>query len=142
MPITYTNILKDNVIDSISTLLSNEFSIPISYDKHTGNQSFLINPTDDSLIEIINEGQSREYSVTISYQLKVGGSYDINNISQLSSIAERVKRLILNNSAYSPSSNYKFHNGSIENITYEKDEVDPSILRAIINFKCIVLEVV
>ena len=142
MAITYTNIIQDNVIDSLHTLLSDEFPVPIKYDEHTGNQSFFIVPADDSLVEIINEGQSRGYNVTISYQLKTGGNYTINNFKQVSNIAERVKRLILNNSAYSPSSAYKFHNGNISSIEYERDEDDATILRSLITFNCIVLEVV
>ena len=142
MAITYTNIIHDNVIDSLNTLLSDEFSIPVRYDDHSSNQSFLLTPTEDSLVEIINEGQSRNYSVLISYQLKTGGNYTINNFKQVSSIAERIKRLILNNSAYSPSSSYKWHNGSISSIEYERDEDDRTILRALITFNCIVLEVV
>ena len=142
MAITYTNVINDNVIDSLNTLLSNEFSIPVYYNENKGNQSFLLTPTDDTLIEIINEGQSRDYSVLISYQLKTGGNYNVNNFKQVSNIAERVKRLIMNNSAYSPSSTYKWHNGNIGSIEYERDEDDATILMALITFNCIVLEVV
>ena len=142
MAITYTNVINDNVIDSLNTLLSNEFSIPVYYNENKGNQSFLLTPTDDTLIEIINEGQSRDYSVLISYQLKTGGNYNVNNFKQVSNIAERVKRLIMNNSAYSPSSTYKWHNGNISSIEYERDEDDATILMALITFNCIVLEVV
>ena len=142
MAITYTNVIHDNVIDSLNTLISDEFSIPVRYDDHVGNQSFLFTPVDDSLVEIINEGQSRDYSVLISYQLKTGGNYTINNFKQVSNIAERIKRLILNYSAYSPSSSYKWHNGNISAIEYERDEDDRTILRALITFNCIVLEVV
>ena len=142
MAITYTNVINDNVIDSLNTLLSNEFSIPVYYNENKGNQSFLLTPTDDTLIEIINEGQSRDYSVLISYQLKTGGNYNVNNFKQVSNIAERVKRLIMNNSVYSPSSTYKWHNGNISSIEYERDEDDATILMALITFNCIVLEVV
>ena len=48
MAITYTNVIYDNVIDSLNTLISDEFSIPVRYDDHTGNQSFLITPATSS----------------------------------------------------------------------------------------------
>ena len=138
MAITYENVVFDRVIESLNTLLADEFSIPIRYDEHKGNQSFLITPGEDELIEHHSTGQSRTYSVAIQYQLVSGGEYTKNNVKQVSEIAERVKRLIHNNTAYSPSSTYKWHDGRIETITYSRGD---GILSADMEFTCTVTEV-
>jgi len=141
--ITFTNIFKINVLDSLRDLLVGEFpAIQIHYDEHKGNQSFLLIPQGDDLIELEANGQSRSYSILISYQLKRGGEYSRNTIDNLTSIAEHIKRLIHNNSAYSPSGTYKFHDGRAETVEYQRDEDDPSLHRALIGFSCSVTEVI
>tara|TARA_R100000501_G_scaffold15345_1_gene27809 strand:+ start:215 stop:643 length:429 start_codon:yes stop_codon:yes gene_type:complete len=140
MAITYENVIYDRVIDSIQTILANEFSIPVLFDEHEGNQSFLITPVDDTLITLISKGQARTYIVNISYQLDSGGNYTKNSVKQVTEIAERVKRIIFNNTAYSPSSTYKWHDGRIESIVYSRDEDDPSLLNAVLQFNCASME--
>ena len=137
MAITYENVVFDRIIESLNTLLADEFSIPIRYDEHKGNQSFLITPGEDELIELISKGQSRTYSILISYELTSGGEYTKNNVKQASEIAERVKRLIMNNVSYSPSDVYKWHDGRIETITYARAD---GILSANMEFMCTSLE--
>ena len=137
MAITYENVVYDRVIESLYALLGNEFGIPIRFDEHKGNQSFLITLGDDELVGLISTGQTREYSVGISYQLVAGGDYGKNQIKQVSEIAERVKKLIHNNTAYSPSGTYKWHDGRIETITYAQTE---GILSATIAFACVSTE--
>jgi hypothetical protein len=61
--------------------------------------------------------------------------------TQLTSTAEHLKRLIFNNSNYSPSGVYKFHDGKIEAVEYNQDEDDLDLWRANISFNCIVTEV-
>ena len=140
MAITYENVIYDRVIDSLQTILANEFSIPVLFDEHEGNQSFLITPVDDTLITLISKGQARTYIVNISYQLDSGGNYTKNSVKQVTEIAERVKRIIFNNTAYSPSSTYKWHDGRIESIVYSRDEDDPSLLNAVLQFNCASME--
>ena len=137
--ITYENVVFDRIIESLNTLLADEFSIPIRYDEHKGNQSLLITPGEDSLIDLISGGQSRTYSILISYELTSGGEYTKNNVKQVSEIAERVKRLIMNNTAYTPSDVYKWHDGRIETITYSRED---GILKANLEFNCTVTEVI
>ena len=140
MAITYENVIYDRVIDWLQTILADEFSIPVLFDEHEGNQSFLITPVDDTLITLISKGQAREYIVNISYQLQSGGNYTKNSVKQVTEIAERVKRIIYNNTAYSPSSSYKWHDGRIESIVYSRDEDDPSLLNAVLQFNCASME--
>jgi hypothetical protein len=136
--ITYENVVFDRIIESLNTLLADEFSIPVRYDEHKGNQSFLITPGEDELIEYNSDGQTRTYSIAISYEVISGGEYTKNNIKQVSEIAERVKRLIQNNTAYSPSDVYKWHDGRIETITYARGD---GVLSAALDFACTVTEV-
>ncbi len=43
---------------------------------------------------------------------------------------------------YEVSGTTKYFNGSVENITYERDEDDDTLLRAITSFTCQTLELV
>ena len=140
MAITFTNISYDNVIDSLNTIISDEFAIPVKYDEHKGNQSFLITPEDDSLEEQAVGMNIREHSVDISYQLKTGGAYTRRNLEQVSKITERLKRLLYNNKNYSVSGTNKYYNGSIDSISYERDEEEPTKLSSTITFNCLTLE--
>jgi|TARA_R100000049_G_C1914414_1_gene61023 hypothetical protein len=139
--ISYTNIIKTNVLDSIEKLLEDEFGgIPVGYEAK-GNECFILQPEEDTLVELLSSGQVRSYSVLIIYEMNKAGNMELNK-DHMTNRAERVKRLIYNNSAYSPSSTYKFHDGSIESITYEIDEDDPELKRANITFTCIVTEAI
>ncbi len=141
MAISYTNIIKTNVLDSIEKLLEDEFGgIPVGYEAK-GNECFILQPEEDTLVELLSSGQVRSYSVLIIYEMNKAGNMELNK-DHMTNRAERVKRLIYNNSAYSPSSTYKFHDGSVESITYEIDEDDPELKRANITFTCIVTEAI
>ena len=141
MAISYTNIIKTNVLDSIEKLLEDEFGgIPVGYEAK-GNECFILQPEEDTLVELLSSGQVRSYSLLIIYEMNKAGNMELNK-DHMTNRAERVKRLIYNNSAYSPSSTYKFHEGSVESITYEIDEDDPELKRANITFTCIVTEAI
>ena len=141
MAVSYTNIIKTNVLDSVEKLLEDEFGgIPVGYEAK-GNECFVLEPQEDTLIELLSGGQARSYAVLIVYQMKKAGNMELNK-DHLTGRAERVKRLIYNNSAYSPSSSYKFHDGRTESIVYEIDEDDPELKRANITFTCIVTEAI
>ena len=138
MAISYTNVIKTNVLDSLEKILEDEFNLPVGY-KNIGNESISIMPQSDDLVELISNGQVRSYSILISYEMNKGGEFE-NNMDHLSKRAERCKRIIHNNTAYAPSSSYKFHDGRIESIEYEQDPDSPEILRANMTFNCIVTE--
>lgn len=140
MAITFSNISYDNVIDSLNTIISAEFHIPVKYDGHTGNQSFLLTPEDDSLDHQMPGMQVREHSVGISYQLKTGGTYTRKNLEQVSKITERLKKLLYNNRNYFVSGANKFYNGSVESVEYERDEDEPTILNSTTTFNCLTRE--
>ncbi len=55
----YENIAFDRIMDNLNQVLRTEFNIPVRYDKHYGNQSFLITLVEDSLSETFTIGQVR-----------------------------------------------------------------------------------
>ena len=139
MALSFTNVIVDNVIESLHTLIADEFNTLIMYDKHEGNQSFLIQPVSDELVEILASGQTRDYTINISYRVEFSGNYTKTSVKQVSNIAERLKRLLYNNRNYSVSGTTKFYNAVVNNIEYVKEdkallansEVTVSVLEAI-----------
>ena len=85
--------------------------------------------------------QSRDYAIEIEYQFKIGGKFTKNTFKQVSNIAERAKKLIKNNSAYSDNGDYKWQDGRVESIEYAQDEEDESIYSVNIIFNCTSMEV-
>ena len=139
MPTDFTNILFNKIIDPLTSLINAEFSVPVHYDEHRGNASFLITPQEDSIVSRLSYGTQREYDIEINYQVKFGGSYNKNSIKQVSGIMERLKRLINNNTSSSNGSD--FFDANISSIEYERDEDDKSLLRGIAVFNCQNIEV-
>jgi len=142
MAVTYENVVYDRVISSLHTLIADEFSIPILFDEHEGNQSFLITPVSDSLIDFAANSQTRAYAVEISYQVQSSGDYTKNVVKQITEMTERLKRLLYNNSAYSPSDSYKWHDGRVQSIEYSRNEDDNSIINSVTGFECTIGEVI
>jgi hypothetical protein len=140
MPITYSNTIYDDIMETLATLINDEFGVPIYYDEHKPPQSFLIAPISDDLVTNLSSGVQREYGIEINYQLKVGGTYTKNNMKQVSNIMERLKRLIYNNTSYSGGS--VWFDANISSIEYERDEEDLSLLRGIGTFNCNNIEVI
>ena len=142
MAVTYENVLFDRVISGLHTLKADEFSTPILFDEHEGNQSFLITPVSDSLIDFAANSQTRNYAVEISYQVQSSGDYTKNVVKQITEMTERLKRLLYNNSAYSPSDSYKWHDGRVQSIEYSRNEDDNSIINSVTGFECTIGEVI
>lgn len=145
--ISYSNTLKTNVLDSLDKIVNDEFTdIPIYYDQEfhvRGNRFFVFQPQTDELLEQRVSSDVREYTVIIRLYQKAGVDFrkktEINPITQ---ITERLKRLIANNSDYSPSSTYKWHDGKISLIEYRVDnEEAPEFNITDVTFSCVVEEV-
>jgi hypothetical protein len=142
MAVTYENVIYDRVINNLHSIMADEFSIPIYFDTHEGNQSFLITPVSDELEDSLTSGQTRNCEVEISYQLTSSGNYTKNSVKQVSEIAERLKRLLYNNRNYAVSGTTKFFNGIVNGINYERDEDNEELLRSILSFTCTTMELV
>tara|TARA_R100000234_G_scaffold39208_2_gene23223 strand:- start:2451 stop:2900 length:450 start_codon:yes stop_codon:yes gene_type:complete len=126
----YENVVFDRVSDDLYALLQNEFDIPIRFDQHVGNQSFLVTLVEDRLENVFSTGQIREYIFDINYELATKGSLDKNKIKQLTNVVERVKRLMHNNI----NVNEGFYGGRILNATLQQNN-------AIMQFSCFFAEV-
>ena len=114
MAITYTNVFKGNVVDSLEAILKAEFpTIPLVYGKDNpiqGSQWFRLMPLADSAEELGSDSETRRYAVQIRYLVMIGGRDAKNtHFTRLSSMGEHIKRLMANNRNYSPSGTYKFH---------------------------------
>ena len=140
MAITFSNTIYDDIVETLATLINDEFNIAIYYDEHKPPQSFLLTPESDNLVTNLSTGTHREYEIEINYQLKSGGQYNKNNMKQVSNVMERLKRLIYNNSSY--SSGATWFDASVISIEYERDEGDKSLLRGIGTFNCNNIEVI
>tara|TARA_A100001515_G_scaffold141819_1_gene139339 strand:+ start:2199 stop:2618 length:420 start_codon:yes stop_codon:yes gene_type:complete len=139
MAISFENVIFERIIESVNTIIADEFSIQIFYDEHQGNQSFLIQPVSDEIVDTLSHGQIREVTINIQYELDLSNKITKNAFKQVMSITERLKRLLFNNNTYSVSGSNKFRNGSVDNIAYEQEE---DILRSITTFSCQTLELV
>jgi len=140
MPITFTNTIYDDVIESLATIINDEFAVPLHYDEHRGNQSFLLIPESDTLLEHLSSGISREYSILVEYQVKSGGTYNKNSFKQVSNIMERFKRLVFNNINY--SSGTSWFDGRVTDIEYSRDEDDETLLKGVATFVCNNIEII
>lgn len=131
--ITYANKI-DVVLQGIEDLLETEFSFPVSYDDHRGNESILLIPVADELLDYNSASQTREYTVNVEYELVQNGEM---NYDHLTKRAERIKRLLTNNS----TNGTKWYNGRNESIEYQQDDDEADKKRAVITFSCNITEV-
>ena len=131
MSLTYTNQIE-TILNGIEKIVESEFNIPVG---KSGNEYFMIEPISDDLIENLHGGQSRSYSVRVSYTMIKAGHFETNR-NHLTNRAERMKRLLFNNTAYDDDG-YVWHDGRVNGITYERDEDNPEINKALIEFSCI-----
>ena len=136
--IDYNNKIFD-IVDKVRDLVANEMTIPIFMDSHQGNHSILIQPISDNLTELIATGQTRNYSIMISYELHTGGNYTQNTLKQVTNVAEHIKRLFAPDNNFSVSGYWD--DAEIESVEYEREEGDESVVRALLTFNCLSLEV-
>ena len=144
MAITFENIYKDRVIDNIQKLLKeNLASIPILFDEHRGQESFLIVPESDSFVDYASNVHIREFSTSINYQLRKGGEYTKDNqLNRLTMVAEIVKRILFDNRNLESDNVSQWYSGQVLSVEYTRDEDDETISNAIITFQCNINEVI
>ena len=144
MAITFENIYKNRVIDNIQKLLKeNLSSIPVLFDQHRGQESFLIVPESDSFVDYASNVHIREFSTSINYQLRKGGEYTKDNqLNRLTMVAEIVKRILFDNRNLESDNVSQWYSGQVSSVEYTRDEDDETISNAIITFQCNINEVV
>ena len=74
MAITFENVFKDKILDTIRTFLNTEFAGTISVYtgnfKNMGNQSIRLTPVGNDLTQKLSTGEIRDYIVDIGYYFK------------------------------------------------------------------------
>jgi len=74
MAITFTNVFKDKILDTVRTFINTEFAGTISVYtgnfKNMGNQSIRLTPIGNALVENLTSGEIRDYIVEIAYYFK------------------------------------------------------------------------
>jgi hypothetical protein len=139
IPMAYTNIVKTHVLDPLEGLIETEFNLPVSFDKHRGTESIVLKLDSEDFLELLAGGQTRRYNIAIEYEVKKPGGFE-NVRDHVTMRAERMKRLLYNNSTYYDGSTYRWHDGIVSSIDYLTDEENPEIKRAVIMFECSVTE--
>lgn len=138
--IDYTNNYFDKVIKQIEKqILIKIQNIPLYYDENRGQESFLITPVSDSFLEATSNGHARQYVTEIKYEIRSGGDYTKDNqLKRLTNIAEIIKRIFFDNRYIADN----WYAGEVSSVDYVKDEEDPGISRALIQFQCNANEVI
>ena len=74
MAITFENVFKDKILDTIRTFLNTEFAGTISVYtgnfKNMGNQSIRLTPVGNDLTQTLVPGEIRDYIVDVGYYFK------------------------------------------------------------------------
>ena len=74
MAITFENVFKDKILDTIRTFLNTEFAGTISVYtgnfKNMGNQSIRLTPIGNDLTQTLVPGEIRDYIVDVGYYFK------------------------------------------------------------------------
>lgn len=121
--ISYTNQIKI-VLDGVEKIIEDEMNIPV-LSEHKGTESIVILPISDEFIDHLATGHVRAYDVMIEYKME---EWDQDHAMAR---AERIKRLLFNNSNYGDT--YKWHDGNVLSIVYEDG-------MAKILFNCVITE--
>jgi len=87
--------------------------------------------------------EARQYNTLIRIFRHTGGEHrKHSHIDPITNTVERLKRLLINNSNYSPSDVYKFHDGAVDSVNYQVENEDMSDYKVVdVTYSCIVEEV-
>ena len=147
MAINYTNAFK-SILDALKEILVNELNYPVFFDKDyeaRSSQYFNLQPVSSSIESRFSGGSTREYTVQIKYYLRKGNYEKHTHIDYLTDTGERIARLF-NDKSNADSTNalfqgiiaqfvdsnvafgalvaYTFHDGRIQDISYQPSRSD------------------
>tara|TARA_Y100001937_G_scaffold51797_1_gene71870 strand:+ start:238 stop:675 length:438 start_codon:yes stop_codon:yes gene_type:complete len=142
--VEFENIFKKRVLDNIQKLIKQTMpNIPLYYDEHKGQESFLIIPVSDTFIDYASNAHIRAFTTDISFESLSGAEFTRNHdLQRLTDRAEHVKKIFFNNRNLEVSNVNQWFNGRVVDIIYERDEENADIERFILTFECNVNEVV
>jgi len=124
MPIASTN-QNWRIVTDVETLLEAEFggdSVVYISDKYLGQKVQAIRlsePTSDQLSRIAPMVTNR-YAMTLMLEFPIGSNRR-KSMELANDMFERIKRLLVNNCAYSPSAVYHWHDGAVEGTDNEPE---------------------
>ena len=138
--VAFTNNFKTTVLDNIQKLIKQTIpSIPLYYDRHRGQESFLLRPVSDNFIEYASNAHVRIYTVEVSFEIESGSDFTRDkDILRMTDIAELVKRIFFDNRNLIDA----WYNASVSSVVYERDEEDTEKERFILTLECNVNEVI
>lgn len=138
----FENIYKDRVIDNIQKLIKQSIpSVPLYYDEHKGQESFLIRPVSDTFIDYASNAHIRTFVTEISFQVHTGSEFTKDkDLKRLTDIAELVKRIFFDNRDLEASNVNQWFNAKVTEIIYERDEEDTERERFVMTLECNVNE--
>ena len=142
--VEFENIFKSRVLDNIQKLIKQTIpSVPLYYDEHKGQESFLIIPVSDTFVDYASNAHIRTYTTQISFEVHSGSEFTRHHdVQRLTDKAELVKRIFFNNRDLEALGIKEWFNGRVTDIIYERDEEDAEIERFVLTFECNVNEVI
>ena len=142
--VEFENIFKGRVLDNIQKLIKQTLpNVPLYYDEHKGQESFLIIPVSDTFIDYASNAHIRTYTTEISFQIHSGAEFTKrHDVQRLTDKAELVKRIFFNNRDLEALGIKEWFNGRVTDIIYQRDEEDAEIERFVLTFECNVNEVI
>ncbi|MEL0173702.1 MAG: hypothetical protein VW904_03155 [bacterium] len=142
--VEFENIFKSRVLDNIQKLIKQTIpSVPLYYDEHKGQESFLIIPVSDTFVDYASNAHLRTYTTQISFEVHSGSEFTRHHdVQRLTDKAELVKRIFFNNRDLEALGINEWFNGRVTDIIYERDEEDAEIERFVLTFECNVNEVI
>jgi len=140
--VEFTNIYKEKVLDNIQKLIKQTIpSIPLYYDEHRGQESFLVRPISDTFIDYASNAHIRQYITEISFEIHSGSEFTRNHdVQRLTDKAELVKRIFFDNRDLELLNVNQWFNAKVTDIVYERDTEDTERERFVMTLECNVNE--
>lgn len=142
--VEFENIFKERVLDNIQKLIKQTIpSIPLYYDEHKGQESFLIRPVSDTFIDYASNAHIRQYVTEISFEIHTGSEFTRDkDVKRLTDIAELVKRIFFDNRNLELLNLTEWYNAKVTDVVYERDTEDTERERFVLTLECNVNEVI
>ena len=140
--VTFENIYKERVLDNIQKLIKQTIpSVPLYYDEHKGQESFLIRPISDTFIDYASNAHIRQYITEISFEIHTGSEFTRHHdVQRLTDKAELVKRIFFDNRDLEALNVNQWFNAKVTDIVYERDTEDTERERFVMTLECNVNE--
>ena len=148
MSITFTNVLKENILDNLQTIISTEFNkMPIFYDvefQERGHTTLInIKVETDETTERFNAGQLRKFTLSIRlYQLLQGRVTADHTQKKHIRFTERLRSLLEQKSNYAVSGVTQWFDGQVELVEYQPglDDAEENYTVSALTFSASIFE--